>query len=135
MLTMQNRPTFVFSLLLFGLGLIAGASINNGFAERRSAGPGATVQTIVDRFLARKQAEYAEGLDLTPGQLAATAPALEATRSELMVHQTEARKRILQIMEDYRRELRKELTPAQREILDRAEQEYLGKTSAQTPAR
>lgn len=135
MLPMKSSRSLVFSLLLFALGLIAGASIHNGFAERKAAQPAASVETIVNRFLARRQAEYAEALQLTPGQLDATAPALEATRSKLLAQQKEARKRVYQIMEDYRNELRKELTPAQRETLDRAVQEYLKKGSPQPSAQ
>ena len=79
---------------------------------------------VVDGFLVRKQAELTAWLSLTPGQLDASTPALQATRAKLITHQTRARSEVFQIMEEYRAELAKTLTPEQRAALDKGMEKY-----------
>lgn len=132
---MQLARTLLFFLLLFGFGAVAGSSISRASTERKAAASYRSVEEIVDRFLFRKQSELVEALGLTDDQLAASAPALDATRSKLMTHQRKARSRVFQIMEEYRSELSTVLTPEQRERLDQAMEPYRSKTNSAPSAQ
>jgi Spy/CpxP family protein refolding chaperone len=133
---MQNKRTLLFFVLLFGLGAVAGSSISRGSAQRETAkAPSSySAEAVVNRFLERKQTELTTWLGLSPEQLDASAPALEATRAKLIAHQTRARAEVFSIMEEYRAELAKNLTPEQRTALDKGMEKYRKKSPAATPA-
>jgi hypothetical protein len=121
---MQTARTLIFFVLLFSFGAVAGSSVTRVNLERQTKTTPRTVPEVVDGFLNRKQAELTSWLGLTPEQLDASTPALEATRAKLIAHQTRARSEVFHIMEDYRAELAKALTPEQRAALDKGMEKY-----------
>jgi Spy/CpxP family protein refolding chaperone len=121
---MNTIRTFLFFVLLFGFGAVAGSSITRGSVERQTKTTSRTAPEVVDGFLSRKQAELTAWLGLTADQLDASTPALEATRAKLIAHQNRARSEVFHIMEEYRAELSKALTPEQRAALDKGMEKY-----------
>ena len=121
---MQTARTLLFFLLLFSFGAVAGSSITRANAERQTKTYPRTAPEVVEAFLSRKQAELTTWLGLTPDQLDASSPALEATRAKLIAHQNRARSEVFHIMEEYRAELARTLTPEQRAALDKGMEKY-----------
>jgi uncharacterized membrane protein len=118
-----TRSLVVFALL-FGLGSLTGYALSRGSAQRGTAEIQRDPAAVVDRFLTRKQAELTSWLGLSADQLDASSAALEATRAKLIAHQTRTRSEVFFIMEEYRAELAKTLTPEQRAALDKGMEKY-----------
>lgn len=121
---MNTARSILFFVLLFGFGTVTGSSFTRGTVERQTRTTQRTVPEVVDGFLARKQADLTSALGLSASQLDASTPALEAARAKLIAHQTRARSEVFHIMEEYRAELAKTLTPEQRATLDEAMEKY-----------
>jgi uncharacterized membrane protein len=121
---MQLTRTVLFFVLLFGFGAVAGSSVTRGSVTHQTKTYPRTAPEVVDSFLNRKQAELTAWLDLTPDQLDTSSPALEAARAKLIAHQTRARAEVFHIMEEYRGELSKTLSPEQRATLDKGMEKY-----------
>jgi hypothetical protein len=121
---MNTARSLLFFVLLFGFGTVAGSSFTRSSVRFQTKTSPRTVPEVVDGFLNRKQAELTGWLGLTTEQLDASTPALEATRAKLIAHQTRARSEVFHIMEEYRAELAKTLTPEQRAALDKGMEKY-----------
>jgi Spy/CpxP family protein refolding chaperone len=130
---MNTARSILSFVLLFGFGTVAGSSFTRSSVERQTRTTPRTAPEVVDAFLARKQADLTSALGLSASQLDASTPALEAARAKLIAQQTRARSEVFHIMEEYRAELAKTLTPEQRAALDQAMEKY--RKQYATPAK
>lgn len=130
---MQTARTLLFFILLFSFGAVAGSSVTRANVERQTKTYPRTVPEVVDSFLSRKQVELTTWLGLTPDQLDTSLPALKITRAKLIAQQNRARREVFHIMEEYRAELAKALTPEQRAALDKGMEKY--RKQHATPAK
>lgn len=121
---MNTARTLLFFILLFSFGAVAGSSVTRANSERQTKTYPRTAPEVVEAFLSRKQVELTTWLGLTPAQIDASSPALDATRAKLIAHQNRARSEVFHIMEEYRAELAKTLSPEQRAELDRGMEKY-----------
>ena len=106
-------------LLAFFAGGATGGFFVAGHAHHRRMDFSPGHHRLADRMRSRMQTE----LDLTPEQVAKTAPIFDRTASELEKVRTETGARVRQIMAEANRALAPELTDAQRAKLEALKQE------------
>jgi Spy/CpxP family protein refolding chaperone len=120
---MRKFRTVLALALIFVLGAAAGASYQRGAVQRERAALRADEHNLVDRFLARRQSDYASRLKITDGQIEQLRPVLEKARAELYASRERAAREVWRIMGEHYQALFDLLTPEQQAVFQQVIEE------------
>ncbi len=133
---MNAKPVlkiFICLLALFLMGSVCGYAVSGRISQWRPAS--SRTQEWAERWLEKRMARDFAAIEATPEQQQQLRPSYERLLSDFNAIQDESAQKVTEALKRHSLDLRKKLTPAQREIIKQTNQERVSRrTNNPTPS-